>query len=120
MPSASATSSTPRATPTALSPRFSRGKESSPRTVPMTTCVSGSWKSVPTARESSAGPLSRSSIPQISARPAKVPPWKCGTSPLAIRSSVDLPEAEAPARTANSPCASSSVTSSSAGVRAPG
>ena len=64
------------------SPRFSSGNASSPRTVPITTCVSGSWKSVPTSRASAAGPWSRSSMPQISARPSKVPPWKCGTSPL--------------------------------------
>ena len=40
---------------------------------------------------------SRRSMPQISARPSKRPPWKCGTSPLARRSSVDLPAAEPPA-----------------------
>ena len=48
------------------------------------------------------------------------PPWKCGTSPLAQRSSVDLPEPVPPASTTNSPGSTSSETSRSAGARAPG
>src|SRR3954469_17444718 len=43
------------------------------------------------------------------------PPWKCGTKPQAALRSVDLPEAERPARRTNSPGAISSETSSSAG-----
>jgi hypothetical protein len=42
MASASAVSSTPRATSAGDSPRFSSPKASSARTVPVTTCVSGS------------------------------------------------------------------------------
>ena len=72
-------------------------------TVPMTTCVSGSWNSVPATAASAPGPCSRVSSPPTSSRPANSPPWKCGTSPQAARSSVDLPEPLAPARTTNSP-----------------
>ena len=106
--------------PPAPSPRFSSGNASSARTVPITTCVSGSWNSVPTAAASSPGPCSRVSIPATAARPANAPPWKCGTSPLATRSSVDFPEPDAPASTTSSPGSISSVTSSSAGAAAPG
>ena len=45
------------------SPRFSRPNASSARTVPITTWVSGSWNSVPTAAASSPGPCSRVSMP---------------------------------------------------------
>ena len=55
MPSASAASSTPRATAAAPRPRFSSGNASSARTVPITTCVSGSWNSVPATAAISAG-----------------------------------------------------------------
>ena len=58
--------------------------------------------------------------PRRSRRPAKVPPWKCGTSPLAARSSVDLPEPDAPATTTSCPAPISSVTSRSAGRRRAG
>ena len=51
---------------------------------------------------------------------ANTPPWKCGTSPLAARSSVDLPEPDPPASTTSSPGAISSDTSSIAGAAAPG
>ena len=67
-------------------PRCGRGSRAGTparaRTVPITICVSGSWNSVPTSRASAAGPCSRRSMPQISARPSKRPPWKCGTRPL--------------------------------------
>ncbi len=85
----------PRATAGAGSPRFSSGNASSARTVPITTCVSGSWNSVPTAAASSPGPCSRVSIPATDTRPASTPPWKWGTSPLAARSRVDLPDPDA-------------------------
>ena len=70
------------------------GRPSSARTVPITTCVSGSWNSEPATAASSAGPCSRVSSPPTSRRPPNSPPWKCGTSPQAARSSVDLPEPE--------------------------
>ena len=57
MPSASAASSTPRATAAAPSPRFSSGNASSARTVPITTCVSGSWNSVPATAASVGRPV---------------------------------------------------------------
>ena len=119
-PSASAASSTPRATAAALQPRFSSGNASSARTVPITTCVSGSWNSEPATADSSAGPCSRESRPPATSRPANSPPWKCGTSPPAARSSVDLPEPEPPASTTNSPGSTRSETSASAGRAAPG
>ena len=72
-------------------------KASSARTVPITICVSGSWSSVPQTAARSPGPCSRVSRPPTTARPANSPPWKCGTSPQAARSSVDLPDAESPA-----------------------
>ena len=120
IPSASAASSTPRATAAALQPRFSSGNASSDRTVPITTCVSGSWNSVPATAESSAGPCSRVSRPPQASRPANVPPWKCGTRPAAARRSVDLPEPDAPASTTNSPGSTVSDTSRSEGRFAPG
>ena len=51
---------------------------------------------------------------------SKRPPRKCGTSPQPIPRSVDLPLAEGPASTTNSPCAISSERSRSAGAAAPG
>ena len=58
--------------------------------------------------------------PPTSTRPAKRPPWKCGTSPASARSSVDLPGART-GRAARrvSPRSSPSETSTSAGC-APG
>ena len=44
------------------------------------------------------------------------PPWKCGTSPQAARSSVDLPCPESPASRQNSPGSSAKLTSCSAGA----
>jgi hypothetical protein len=120
MPSASAVSSTPRATAAALQPRFSSGNASSDRTVPMTTCVSGSWNSVPATAETSAGPCSRVSSPPHASRPANAPPWKCGTSPAAARRSVDFPEPDAPASTTNSPGSTASDMSRNDGSAAPG
>ena len=120
MPSASATSSTPRATAPAPSPRPSSGNAISARTEPMTTCVSGSWNRLPAVADSAAGPWSRVSSPPQRASPANVPPWTCGTMPAAARRSVDFPAADPPASTTNSPGSMRSVTSRSAGSRAPG
>ena len=50
--------------------------------------------------------------------PPNVPPWKCGTSPAAARSSVDLPEPDPPASSTSSPGSTVSETSSSAARRA--
>ena len=119
-PSASAASSTPRATAGAGQPRFSSGKASSDRTLPITTCVSGSWNSVPATAASRAGPCSRVSIPPHCTRPANVPPWKCGTNPHAASSSVDLPEPDPPARSTSSPGSTANDTSSSAAASTPG
>ena len=120
MPSASADSSTPRATAAPLQPRFSSGNASSERTLPITTCVSGSWNSVPATAASSAGPCSRVSSPPHTSRPPNAPPWKCGTSPDAARRSVDFPEPEPPASTTNSPGSTASVTARSDGAPASG
>ena len=46
------------------------------------------------ARRARPGRCARRSRPQTSAAPSKRPPWKCGTSPHAMPSSVDLPDAE--------------------------
>ena len=85
----------PRATAGAAQPRFSSGNASSARTVPITTCVSGSWKSVPATAASCAGPCSRVSSPPVSTRPPNVPPWKCGTSPARGPQQRRLPRARA-------------------------
>ena len=114
IPSASAASSTPRATAAGANPRFSSGNASSARTVPISTCVSGSCSSVPATAASSPGPCSRVSSPAQRSRPANTPPWKCGTSPQAARSSVDLPEPDPPETTTNSPGSTVSETSRSA------
>ena len=57
MPSASATSSTPRATAAALCPRLSSASASSARTVLITSCVSGSWKERAGERAEARGPV---------------------------------------------------------------
>ena len=101
-------------------PRFSSGKASSLRTVPRTICVSGSWKSVPATALISLGPCSRVSRPATSTDPAASPPWKCGTSPHAARRNVDLPDADSPAATTNSPPAIATDTSCRAGSAACG
>ena len=68
-----------------------------------------------------AGPgLAIASRPATSTRPSISPPWKCGTRPQAAFSRVDLPEAERPASSVNSPGAIASETSSSAGRAACG
>ena len=62
------------------------------------------------------GQLGRAVLARVEAAghaagPANSPPWKCGTSPAAARSSVDLPEPEPPASTTNSPGSTRSETS---------
>ena len=109
MPSASAASSTARATAAAGSPRCSSASAISARTPLITTCDSGSWKSVPHTRESSLGPCSRTDMPATVSSPDASPPWKCGTTPHAASSSVDLPLPDSPATTVNDPASSSSV-----------
>ena len=68
-----------------------------------------------TVPASSAGRAARVSRPATTTRPAKRPPWKCGTSPASARRSVDLPRART-GRAARrcSPGSTSSETSSSA------
>ena len=64
---------------------------------PITTCVSGSWKSVPHTLAQLARARARACpCPPPRRAPANSPPWKCGTRPHAARSSVDLPEPDAP------------------------
>ena len=117
----SAVSSTARATAAAGSPRCSSGSSSSARTPPITTCVSGSWKTVP----QHGGQLARAVLAHVEAAdhassPLASPPWKCGTSPQSARSSVDLPEPDTPASTVKVPGSSSSVdVAQRAGRRAP-
>ena len=96
-PSDSAVSSTARATAAGGSPRCSSGSSSSARTPPITTCVSGSWKTVPHDGRQLARPVLAHVEPadRQLARSAS-PPWKCGTSPQSARSSVDLPEPDTP------------------------
>ena len=68
-PSASAASSTPRATAAGAQPRFSSGNASSARTVPITTCVSGSWNSVPGDR----GQLGRAVLARVEPADQRAP-----------------------------------------------
>ena len=82
------------------SPAGRRARRAPP---PITTCVSGSWNSVPATAARSPGPVLARVQAAATTRPANVPPWKCGTSPVAARSSVDLPDADRPASTTNSP-----------------
>ncbi len=89
---------------------FSSPKLTSARTRVSTTWSSGSWNSVATVPTRSAGGVVRVSRPPTTTRPAKRPPWKCGTSPDSARSSVDLPEPEAPSSATNSPGATRSDT----------
>ena len=84
-----------RSRPAAM-PRFSSPNATSLATIVITTWSSGSWKTVATVPASSAGRAVRVSRPATTTRPAKRPPWKCGTSPASARSSVDLPEPEGP------------------------
>ena len=70
---------------------------------PITTWSSGSWKTDATAPGELGGPCVRVSSPADLTRPAKRPPWKCGTSPASARSSVDLPEPDGPSSATSSP-----------------
>ena len=94
----------------ASTPRFSSPNATSFATIVITTWSSGSWKTVATVPASSAGRAVRVSSPATTTRPAKRPPWKCGTSPASARSSVDLPEPEGPSSATTSPGSSSSET----------
>ncbi len=91
-------------------PTFSRPKATSFSTLAITTCSSGSWKTVATVPARSAGRARRVSCPATTTRPANRPPWKCGTRPAKARSSVDLPEPDGPSSATDSPGASSSET----------
>ncbi len=111
----------PRARPPPRrAPRLSSASASSARTELITSCVSGSWKSTPTNAPRRAGPCSRVSRPASVTRPAKRPPWKCGTRPQAARSSVDLPCPERPASRQNSPGWTSQAHVASASASPPG
>ena len=82
MPSASAISSTARATAAGGSPRCSSGSASSARTPPITTCVSGLLED----RAADGGQLARAVLAHVEpadrrARPLASPPWKCGHEP---------------------------------------
>ena len=96
-------------------PRFSSPKATSFATMVITTWSSGSWKTVATVPASSAGRARRVSSPATTTRPAKRPPWKCGTSPASARSSVDLPDPDGPRSATTSPGSSARDTSRSAG-----
>ena len=72
----------------------------------------------PRDRGHAPGPCSRVSSPPTVTRPAKSPPWKCGTRPQAARSTVDLPDAERPATTQNSPGSIPKLSSRRTGVAA--
>ncbi len=95
-------------------PRFSSPNATSFSTTVITTWSSGSWKTVATVPARSAGRATRVSRPATTTRPAKVPPWKCGTSPARARTSVDLPEPEGPSSAITSPGSISSETPSRA------
>ena len=71
---------------------FSSPKATSFATLAITAWSSGSWKTDATVPTSRAGSVSRVSAPPTTTRPAKTPPWKCGTSPAIARRSVDFPE----------------------------
>ena len=118
--SARATSSTARERAAGATPRSSSGSSISARTVVLTTCVSGSWATIPTASASSAGPCERTSIPATSSSPSIAPPWKCGTRPQPARSRVDFPDPERPASTTNSPGSTVSSIARSASAPASG
>ena len=62
------------------------------------------------------GACVRVSRPATSTRPSKRPPWNHGTSPASARTSVDLPEPDAPSSSTTSPRSTSSETSRSAGA----
>ena len=85
------------------SPRCSSGSASSARTPLITTCVSGSWSSVAQLAPGRSARGRARSCPATSSSPRASPPWKCGTSPHAARSSVDLPEPDSPTTSVNEP-----------------
>ena len=103
------------------SPRFSSGNASSARTVPITTCVSGSWNSVPTdARE-----LARAVLAGVHARDQRAagerPAVEVRHEPASRRAAAST--CPSPTRRRGRPArpgAISSETSSSAGRCAPG
>ena len=73
MPSASAVSSTARAAPAPPRPRASSDSSSSARTPFITTCDSGSWKTIAATSATPAGPCSRVSRPPDRHAPRQLP-----------------------------------------------
>ena len=97
IPSASAASSTPRATAAAPRPRFSSGKASSAAHRPHHDLGLGVLEERADDRaRARRAVVAHVHAPDDDAARESSPPWKCGTRPLAARSSVDLPEPEAP------------------------
>ena len=98
MPSASAASSTPRATAAGAAPRFSSGKRELGAHRPQHDLRLGVLEQRAGDRGEVARPVLARVEPADARRARRTsPPWKCGTSPQAARSSVDLPAAERPA-----------------------
>ena len=94
---------------------------SSARTVPITTCVSGSWNSVPTATASAAGAvLARVHAGDDRAARRTRRRGSAGTSPLARAAASTCPSPTRRRATTSSPGPISSDTSSSAGPPRPG
>ena len=98
----------------AARPAFWGPKATSRSTVVRTAWASGSWKSSPARRATTAGGVRRVSRPSTTTRPSKRPPWKWGTRPASARRRVDLPPPEGPSISSTSPAATSSDTPSSA------
>ena len=117
MPSASSTSSTRRRIASGEKPRFSSTNARSRSTWSTTNCASGSWATKPTTSASSRGWCVRVERPNTTTSPPNRPPLECGTSPFAARSSVLLPEPDAPTTSRSSPGSTSRSTSRSAGAR---
>ena len=78
----------------------------------MTTCASGSWKTIATCSLSSATVRSRVSAPATRTDPSRRAAIACGTSPSSASASVDLPQPEGPSTSTTSPGRMSSETPS--------
>ena len=117
-PTAASASSTRGQISADATPTFSRPNATSFATRLITAWSSGSWKTEATCPTSDAGADSRVSRPATITRPAKTPPWKCGTSPASARRSVDLPPPEGPSSAMCSPSSIVSEMPSSTGLPA--
>ena len=99
--------------------RFSGPNATSSSNVPVTSCASGSWNTIPTWVDSCATECVAASIPATSTRPVNAAGTACGMSPFMARESVDLPEPLGPRSSTTSPRDTSNDTDAGVAASSP-